>query len=90
MASTNIHIYPSPLTHESRILRITDALAKAAIFDQIEVYGVSAPDLPDRQPVDAKRTFLRYPRTVSYTHLDVYKRQSTIPPKAFSPTRSAP
>ena len=44
MASTNIHIYPSPLTHESRILRITDALAKAAIFDQIEVYGVSAPD----------------------------------------------
>lgn len=62
MASTNIHIYPSPLTHESRILRITDALAKAAIFDQIEVYGVSAPDLPDRQPVDAKRTFLRYPR----------------------------
>ncbi|MFY2101415.1 glycosyltransferase family 4 protein [Achromobacter xylosoxidans] len=62
MASTNIHIYPSPLTHESRILRITDALAKAGIFNQIEVYGVSAPGLPDRQPIDAKRTFLRYPR----------------------------
>lgn len=62
MASTNIHIYPSPLTHESRILRITDALAKAEIFDQIEIYGVSAPGLPDRQSVDAKRTFLRYPR----------------------------
>ena len=62
MASLNIHIYPSPLTHESRILRITDALARAGVFDQIEIFGVSAPGLPDCQPVDPKRTFLRYPR----------------------------
>lgn len=68
MASTNIHIYPSPLTHESRILRITDALAKAEIFDQIEIYGVSTRGLPDRQPVDAKRTFLRYPRKLFGTN----------------------
>ncbi|MHA3904157.1 glycosyltransferase family 4 protein [Castellaniella sp. WN] len=62
MASTNIHIYPSPLTHESRILRITDALANSEIFDQIEIYGVSASGLPDCQPIDAKRTIIRYPR----------------------------
>ena len=62
MSSLNIHIYPSPLTHESRILHITDALARGQVFDQIEIYGVSAPGLADRQPVDDKRTFLRYPR----------------------------
>ncbi|MBB3593813.1 glycosyltransferase involved in cell wall biosynthesis [Rhizobium sp. BK529] len=58
----NIHIYPSPLTHESRILRITDALAEAGIFDSIEVLGVAAEGLPAREEVDAKRSLVRLSR----------------------------
>jgi glycosyltransferase involved in cell wall biosynthesis len=58
----NIHIYPSPLTHESRILRITDALAGAGIFDRIEVIGVSADRLPFREKLDEKRSLVRIPR----------------------------
>lgn len=58
----NIHVYPSPLTHESRILRITDALAQAGIFDRIEVVGVARADLPAAQALDAKRSLVRLPR----------------------------
>jgi glycosyltransferase involved in cell wall biosynthesis len=58
----NIHIYPSPLTHESRILRITDALARARIFDKIEVIGVSGEGLPHREEVDERRSLIRIPR----------------------------
>lgn len=58
----NIHVYPSPLTHESRILRITDALARAGIFQTIEVVGVLAPGLATREALDAKRSLVRLPR----------------------------
>jgi glycosyltransferase involved in cell wall biosynthesis len=58
----NIHVYPSPLTHESRILRITDALAQAGVFSRIEVVGVARADLPAIEAVDDKRTLVRLPR----------------------------
>lgn len=64
----NIHIYPSPLTHESRILRITDALARAGIFDKIEVIGVSGDGLPFREEVDEKRSLIRIPRKLFPNH----------------------
>lgn len=69
MANLNIHIYPSPLTHESRILRITDALSQADVFDHIEVLGVSGPGLPDTEAIDARRTFIRCPRKL-FRHSD--------------------
>lgn len=58
----NLHIYPSPLTHESRILRLTDALAQSNVFDRFEVIGVAAEGLPAEQEVDARRRFVRVPR----------------------------
>ncbi len=58
----NLHVYPSPLTHESRILRITDALVRAGVFTQIEVVGVERADLPAREAVDDHRTLVRVPR----------------------------
>jgi len=58
----NLHIYPSPLTHESRILRITDALVRAGVFSQIEVAGVGRYGLPEREAVDDHRTLVRVPR----------------------------
>ena len=65
----NIHVYPSPLTHESRILRITDALAGAGVFSRIEVVGVARPDLPASEAVDEKRTLVRLPRKL-FAHSD--------------------
>lgn len=62
MKELNVHVYPSPLTHESRILRITDALARAGIFQRIEVVGVARDDLPSRQPLDDTRELIRVPR----------------------------
>lgn len=61
-AALNVHVYPSPLTHESRILRITDALVEAGIFQAIEVLGVARPDLAQREAIDAHRTLVRLPR----------------------------
>lgn len=58
----NVHIYPSPLTHESRMLRITDALARAGIFREIELVGVLGPGLATCESVDAHRTLVRLPR----------------------------
>jgi glycosyltransferase involved in cell wall biosynthesis len=58
----NVHIYPSQLTHESRILRITDALADAGIFDRIEVIGIAGDALPLREAIDDKRSLVRIPR----------------------------
>jgi glycosyltransferase involved in cell wall biosynthesis len=58
----NVHIYPSQLTHESRILRITDALADAGIFDRIEVIGIAGDTLPLREPIDDTRSLVRIPR----------------------------
>lgn len=58
----NVHVYPSPLTHESRILRITDALVEGGVFDKIEVIGVARSDLLAREAVDAHRTLVRLPR----------------------------
>lgn len=64
----NLHIYPSPLTHESRILRITDALVRAGVFSQIEVAGVEREGLPAREAVDSQRTLVRVPRRWFSTH----------------------
>lgn len=58
----NVHVYPSPLTHESRILRITDALVEGGVFDKIEVIGVARADLPAREELDAHRALVRLPR----------------------------
>lgn len=58
----NIHIYPSALTHESRILRITDALMSLGIFDRIEIVGVGKAGLPETEQIDKVRQLIRLPR----------------------------
>jgi glycosyltransferase involved in cell wall biosynthesis len=62
IVALNVHVYPSNLTHESRILRITDALVAADIFDEVEVVGVARTDLPEREKIDDKRTLVRIER----------------------------
>jgi glycosyltransferase involved in cell wall biosynthesis len=47
----NIHLYPSPMTNESRMLRIARSLARAGVFDSIELVGMIRADLPADEPV---------------------------------------
>lgn len=60
----NLHLYPSPLTHESRILKETAAIAAFASFDRIVLVGASAQGLPDRDALDARRAIVRFSRAV--------------------------
>lgn len=47
----NLHVYPSPITNESRIEREVATIGSLGIFSGIEVAGVSAPGLADSQPL---------------------------------------
>ncbi len=60
----NLHVYPSPFTRESRILRETAVIAEHCRFDRIIMVGVCAPGLPDRERVDDRREIWRFPREV--------------------------
>src|SRR5688500_6704294 len=58
-ATRNVHIYQSPFTHESRILKITGSLATAGLFDEIVVLATWAPGLPRTERIDGRRLVLR-------------------------------
>ncbi len=47
----NLHVYPSPITHESRIEREVETIGSLDIFTSIEVAGVAAEGLPGQQPL---------------------------------------
>jgi glycosyltransferase involved in cell wall biosynthesis len=62
--SINLHVYPSPLTHETRMLKETAAIASFAAFDRIVLVGAMAPGLPEREVLDARREMARFSRAV--------------------------
>lgn len=55
----NIHIYPTTMENESRILKITKSISDADIFDGIQIIGIWRPGLPESEPLDKKRLVLR-------------------------------
>jgi N-acetyl sugar amidotransferase len=57
--SINLHIYPSPIGRESRIFRVTEALARWGLFDRIVVVGMQSADLPPQQRIDERREIVR-------------------------------
>ncbi len=58
-AGINLHIYPSPIRLESRILRITEALQRWSTFDSISIVGMQDGRLPVRQRIDDRREIVR-------------------------------
>lgn len=60
--SLNLHVYPSPLTHESRMLKETAAIASFAPFERIVLVGADGHGLPERAPIDARREIVRFSR----------------------------
>ncbi|MDO8751338.1 MAG: glycosyltransferase [Dehalococcoidia bacterium] len=59
MTRVNLHIYGSPITHESRILRETETISKLGIVDKIYIIGLWAKGLPMEESLDDERTILR-------------------------------
>lgn len=45
----NVHLYPSPMTHETRIHRICSTLSRAGMFDRVIAVGIDRPGLPERE-----------------------------------------
>lgn len=57
--TVNVHVYPSPLRNESRILKITGTLAEHRVFDRIIVVGTWDEDLQERELLDPRRELWR-------------------------------
>lgn len=55
----NVHVYPSTIENESRILKITTSLAKAEIFKKIEILGRWREGLPERTQVNGNIEIVR-------------------------------
>lgn len=61
----NVHIYPSPLRNESRILKITRTLAEHSVFDRILIIGTWEPGLERHEALDETRAFRRLDTGIS-------------------------
>jgi glycosyltransferase involved in cell wall biosynthesis len=57
--TVNLHIYPSPITHESRMLKETKSIADANLMDQIYLIGMWKEGLEEHEQIDAKRQIWR-------------------------------
>lgn len=60
----NIHVYPTPFVHESRILKITQTLGDRGVFRRIDVMAVLEEGLPEVQPIDGMRRVVRLKRNL--------------------------
>jgi glycosyltransferase involved in cell wall biosynthesis len=58
----NLHVYPSPFTHESRILRESAVIAERARFDQVVLVGTGALELAAVERLDSRREIRRFER----------------------------
>jgi glycosyltransferase involved in cell wall biosynthesis len=50
----NIHLYPSWILNESRMLREARTLSRLAVFERIDLVGCGGPDLPQDQDVGGR------------------------------------
>lgn len=55
----NVHIYPTTLEYESRILKVTETLVSSNIVNKVIVVGTSRPGLPKLEHIDAHRGLVR-------------------------------
>ncbi|MFM9889411.1 MAG: glycosyltransferase [Rickettsiales bacterium] len=62
MGGLNLHLYPSDLTHESRMMKITAALAEQQVFSEILLVGILTPGTEPVEVIDKTRRMLRFSR----------------------------
>jgi glycosyltransferase involved in cell wall biosynthesis len=65
----NLHLYPSPFTNESRILREVGGILNLGLAESVVVAGVEGPDLPSYAPIIAGAELIRFPLWSSYLGL---------------------
>jgi len=61
MVNTNLHIYPSNIKHETRMLKETKSLADFGLFDRIFLVGIWEKDLKEHESLDNIREIWRVP-----------------------------
>lgn len=59
----NVHAYPSPIEHESRMLKETAVVVRSSLVDHVLLVGTSGADLPERQELGTSRSVWRVPLT---------------------------
>jgi glycosyltransferase involved in cell wall biosynthesis len=57
----NLHLYPSTIVYESRMLKVTKSLRDAGIFNEIHLVGMHATGLREHEQLDAGRHVWRVP-----------------------------
>ena len=76
MTNFNLHIYPSPITHESRMLKETKSISDAKLVDKIFLVGLWKDALKYHEQIDAMRYIWRVRPTIG-------KQNSLFPIKAL-------
>jgi len=61
MKKINLHIYPSSIKHETRILKVTKSLADSGMFNKIYIVGIGESNLKEHEKLDSKREVWRVP-----------------------------
>ena len=65
MSGVNVHVYRSPMRHESRMLRETRSIADLGVFDEILLIGYREDDLAEVEELDSTRCIWRIPLAAS-------------------------
>ena len=60
--AANLHVYPAPIVNAGRILKETESIVDAGLFDEVVVCGTASPELPSIEIIDAKRRIERVGR----------------------------
>lgn len=72
--SENLHLYPSPIVAEGRILKETAAIEEALLFDQVTICGTWVSTLPREVEISATRRISRVGRSSGDRKLSVFGR----------------
>lgn len=59
MPGINVHLYPSDILHESRMMRMTKSVASSGHFDRIDLVGHLQADLAAEEDIDSHRRVVR-------------------------------
>lgn len=57
----SVHVYPSPIRHESRMFKEMASLSDAGVFSEILLVGTMAPDVAPEQSMGPGRRIVRLP-----------------------------
>lgn len=66
MRKINLHIYPSNIRHESRILKETETIVNSGLMDKVFILGIWEEGAREREKLDIKREIWRVPLKLKF------------------------